>query len=157
MPQNGIYHEGISALAEAFGQNHRMEVCPFIRLLCDLFFCWVGSWPCMFELLCMCVCLLCAWFPSSGYKFVWQHLCRGRFGVHGQCATQPSTDKSPQLWRLSGPQRRCKSHSQGHPRRAAITGGKVIPGWCVSGWRVLVCLSGVVVCVLFSKGGIWGR
>lgn len=33
MPQNGIYHEGISALAEAFGRNPNLKVVIYITEL----------------------------------------------------------------------------------------------------------------------------
>ena len=52
MPQNGIYHEGISALADAFGHNHRMEVCLFIHVFVPLF-CFVV----VFFLLSVIVCV----------------------------------------------------------------------------------------------------
>ena len=52
MPQNGIYHEGISALADAFGHNHGMEVCLFTCVIFVTDFCQAGSQACLFELLC---------------------------------------------------------------------------------------------------------
>ncbi len=33
LPQNGIYHEGISALAQAFGNNKNLEVIDYCLLL----------------------------------------------------------------------------------------------------------------------------